>query len=235
MKNRSLIILTALCGILALLTTLSRAQTPAIPDIVQPGVPFSLNGQTFLITTNADGQTVILTSGPAGTNSVTPPTNTSELLEQVRQMVANNNPANISYYGTNEWVLSVGGAFAQNSGQAAAELGIEKYGLLKKLPQIGVGASLLQGNSGGKSGTAGAYAFADYRKPIGDVAFSGGLGGGYDVYNGSPMGVVKAEIEYRQNAHLGEYVRAGYAFEGGKNDRGLIIGGGVKYAFRQAY
>jgi len=204
-----------------------------IPPIVTPGHPFTVNGQTFLISTNADGSLAILTSGPAGTNSVTPPSNSAQLLQRIEEMVNANNPANISYYGSNEYVLSVGGVFAQNSGQAAAQLSLEKYGLLKSAPNFALGAAVLEGNANGQNGTAGAYAFVDYRRPIGDVAFTAGLGAGWDNYNKAPMGVVKAEIEYRQNSHLGEYVGLGYAFEGlqKSQDRGLMIGGGIRYAF----
>jgi len=204
-----------------------------LPPLVTPGQPFTVQGQTFLISTNVDGTLAISTSGPAGTNSVTPPANSAQLLARIEEMVNANNPANISYYGSNEYVLSIGGAFAQNSGQAAAQLSLEKYGLLKRAPNLALGAAVLEGNANGQNGTAGAYAFLDYRRPIGDVAFTAGLGAGWDNYNKAPMGIIKAEVEYRQNKHLGEYVGIGYAFEGlDKNkDRGLIIGGGIRYAF----
>lgn len=254
MKIKSLIYLTAVTIALVVLTLTGRAQnsvvlTPGtvvnstdiksvpavftIPPIVTPGQPFTVNGQTFLISTNADGTLAISTSGPAGSQTVTPPKDSAQLLARIEEMVNANNPANISYYSSNEYVLSIGGVFAQNSGQAAAQLSIEKYGLLKSAPNFALGAAVLEGNASGQNGTAGAYAFVDYRRPIGDVAFTAGLGAGWDNYNSAPMGIVKAEIEYRQNKHLGEYVGVGYAFEGlQKNqDRGLIIGGGIRYAF----
>lgn len=253
MKSRSLVYLTAVTAALIFITITSHAQTSAlvttpgtvvntsqleavpavltIPPVITPGKPFTVNGQSFVISTNANGALTVSTSGPAGSETVTPPTTSAALLARIEEMVNENNPANISYYNSNEYVLSIGGAFAQNSGQAAAQLSIEKYGILKSAPNFALGAAVLEGNANGQNGTAGAYAFVDYRRPIGDVAFTAGLGGGWDNYNKAPMGIAKAEIEYRQNAHLGEYVGIGYAFEGLKTDRGAIIGGGVRYAF----
>lgn len=238
--------LTSILAI-ALIAAVSYAQSPPSPAATPPlgtfvwngmtlpaivGTPITVNGQTLIIETNASGGYTVTTYGPNGTNSFTPPRDLGGLATFVQNAVQNNNAANIGYYSTNgEWDVSIGAAFAQNSGQAAAQISIERYGVLKAWPNVSLGAAVLEGNANGQSGTAGAYAFADYRRPIGDVAFIGGIGGGYDNYNKSPMGIVKAEVEYRQNRHLGEYVGAGYAFEGGKSDRGLIIGGGIRYAF----
>jgi hypothetical protein len=172
-----------------------------VPNI---GQLFTVNGQTFLISTNPSGGLSITTTGPAGTNTVTPPTSLAGAFSRAQEFVNANMPGNIGYYSTNgEWDVSVGGVFAQNSGQAAAQLSIERYGVFKSLPNLSLGAAVLEGNDQGKSGTAGGYVFVDYRRPIGDVAFVAGLGGGYDIYNRSPMGIVKIEIEYRQNKHLG--------------------------------
>jgi hypothetical protein len=231
-KNLSVFVITAV-----LLTLRAQAQAPSLEQSLatimpRTGQPFTVNGQTFLVSTNASGALTITTSGPAGTNTVTPPTTLAGATTRAEEMVNANNPANVGYYSTNgEWDLSVGGAFAQNSGQAAAQLAVERYGFLKSLPNLSLGAAVLEGNASGQNGTAAGYAFMDYRRPIGDVAFVGGLGAGYDNYNKSFMGVAKIEIEYRQNKHLGEYVGVGYAFEGGQTDRGLIIGGGIRYAF----
>lgn len=201
-----------------------------LPAII--GTPITVNGQTLLITTNASGGYTVQTSGPNGTNSFAVPQNITGVEAFVQNAVNHNNPANIGFYSTNgEWDLSIGGAFAQNSGQAAAQLSIERYGVIPQWPNVSLGAAVLEGNANGQNGTAGAYAFTDYRRPIGDVAFIGGIGAGYDNYNKSFMGVARAEVEYRQNRHLGEYVGVGYAFEGSKTDRGLILGGGIRYAF----
>lgn len=207
------------------------------------GTPITVNGQTLLIETNASGGYTVSTFGPQGTNSFTPPTSITGVAQFVQNAVQNNNAANIGYYSTNgEWDLSVGGVFAQNSGGAAAQLSLERYGVIKAWPNFGLGAAVLEGNQAGQNGTAAAYAFGDYRHPIGDVAISVGLGAGYDNYTSNPMGVAKVEIEYRQNKHLGEFVGVGYDFEGfGKtktatggavsNPSGIIIGGGIRYAF----
>lgn len=249
MKFKALVYLTVVTAVLILLTLSGQAQdTPTIqwngktlPAIV--GTPITVNGQTLLIETNQSGGYTVITYGPQGTNSFTPPQDLNSIGTFVERAVQANNPANISYYSTNgEWDLSIAGAFAQNSGQAAAQLEIDRYGVFKSVPQLGLGAAVLEGNQAGQNGTAAAYANVLYRHPIGDVAFIGGLGGGYDNYTGRPMGIVKAEVEYRQSPHLGEFVGVGYDFEGfGKtksqtgamvaDPSGLIIGGGIRYAF----
>lgn len=207
--------------------------------IITVGEPFTLKGVTVLVTTNDAGNFVIAVQTPAGTVTNTPPTTLGGAVTTAEQYIAANNPANKSFYGTNEIVGRVGAVYLQNSGQAVVELGVEKYGLLKSLPQIGVGAAVFQGNNQGKSGTAGAVAFVDYRKIIGDVSAQIGVGGGYDNWNESAMAVVKVDVELRQNAHLGEYVGVGYALEkdafGGNsakaNKGGLMVRGGVNYSF----
>lgn len=231
----------ALIGALALSTLNLNAQSISVSTVesllkdgvITFGQPFSMNGQSFTVTTNSTGGLNISTAGPAGTLTVTPPTTAAGALSEAQAMVAANNPTNRTYYGTNELVARVGACYLQNSGQTVAELGIEKYGLLKSMPDLGVGGALFQGNQNGKSGTAGAVGFVDYRRVIGDVSAQIGGGAGYDNWNACPMGVIKADVELRQNPHLGEYVGVGYAIEqsGVSGDRGLIIRGGINYAF----
>ena len=207
--------------------------------VITIGQPVTIKGQTFTVTTNSDGIYVITTSGVGGSATVTPPTTTAEALAQAQAIVAANNPTNSNFYSTNELVARVGAVYLQNSGQSVVELGVEKYGLFKPMPQIGVGAALFQGNKSGQSGTAGACAFLDYRKIIGDVSAQVGIGGGYDNWNASGMGVIKADVELRQNRHIGEFVGVGYAIEkaafGGNSatsDKGgLMVRGGINYAF----
>jgi hypothetical protein len=202
--------------------------------VIKIGEPVTIKGQTFLVTTNPAGNYVIYTSGVGGTATVTPPTTTSEAFAQAQAMIAANNPTNRNYYGTNELVARVGAVYLQNSGQAVVEIGVEKYGLLKSMPQIGVGAALFQGKNEGKSGTAGAVAFVDYRKIIGDVSAQVGVGGGYDNWGKDWIGVVKVDIELRQNTHIGEFVGVGYAISPqhiGDSKGGLMVRGGVNYAF----
>lgn len=231
----------AAIGALALFTCNLNAQTISVATvqgllkdgIITYGQPFDVKGQSFVVTTNETGGMNITTAGPAGSLSVNTPTSAAGALATAQQYVNENNPANKNYYGTNELVARVGACYLQNSGQTVAELGIEKYGLFKAMPQIGLGGALFQGNDQGKSGTAGACGFIDYRRIIGDVSAQVGVGGGYDNWNASPMGVVKCDVEYRQNAHLGEFVGVGYAIEptGVSGDRGLLIRGGINYAF----
>lgn len=231
-------------GIAAILSAVISAQaqtnlsSTSITSLLKDGVitigqPVTIKGQTFTVNTNSDGIYVITTSGVGGSATVTPPTTTSEALSQAQAMIAANNPTNFSYYGTNELVARVGAVYLQNSGESVVEIGVEKYGLLKPAPQLGLGAALFQGNKSGQSGTAGAAGFVDYRKIIGDVSAQVGIGGGYDNWNSAYMGVIKADVELRQNKHIGEYVGVGYALEPSNiNSRGgLMIRGGINYAF----
>lgn len=230
------------CGLFtARAQTLSATSITALlkDGVITIGQPVTIKGQTFIVNTNSDGIYVITTIGVNGSATVTPPTTPQEALQQAQALIAANNPTNSTFYGTNELVARVGAVYLQNSGQAVIEIGIEKYGLMKSMPQLGLGAALFQGNNNGKSGTAGACGFVDYRKIIGDVSAQVGIGGGYDNWNASAMGVVKADVELRQNNHIGEFVGVGYALEkaafGGNsataNKGGLMVRGGVNYAF----
>jgi hypothetical protein len=229
------------CGFTIQAQSLSLSSiTSLLKDgVITIGQPVTIKGQTFTVNTNSDGIYVITTSGVGGTATVTPPTTSEEALAKMEAMMEANNPTNRDYYGTNELVARVGAVYLQNSGQAVVEIGIEKYGLLSSIPQLGVGAALFQGNNNGKSGTAGACGFVDYRKIIGDVSAQVGIGGGYDNWNASWMGVVKADVELRQNHHIGEFVGVGYALEktaftsntSTANKGGLMVRGGVNYAF----
>jgi len=237
----------AVIAALALFTFTATAQTntpisaSTIEALLQNGLitvgsPATINGQTFLVTTNASGGYVIASTGPNGNLTVTPPTTLNGALSTAQGFINANNPTNADLYGTNELVARMGTVYLQNSGQAVVEIGVEKYGWFN--PNIGIGAALFQGNQNGKSGTAGGVGFIDYRKVIGDVSAQIGIGGGYDNWNSSAMGVVKADIEYRQNAHLGEYVGVGYGLEKGFSNAssaqtggGLMVRGGINYAF----
>ncbi|MDE2106451.1 MAG: hypothetical protein KGL39_55055 [Patescibacteria group bacterium] len=201
-------------------------------QLIHVGVPFTLNGnQTFLITTNSAGLYTITTSGPGGTNSFTPPNNESSFLQTGQTWVSANNPANIDYYGTNEIDCRVGAMYLQNSGQAVAVLSIQKYGLFG-YSNFGIGAGVLEGNNSGKQGTAGFYGEADYRKPIGDVAVVGGIVGGYDNWNSAMFGGAKVGLEYRQSAHLGEWIDVVCVGEDtSDNATPFLIGGGISYSF----
>lgn len=227
MKKNIAVLLT-----IATLVIGAQAQTinldNLLPNLV--GQLVTYKGQSFLIATNASGGYVVSSFGVNGTNIITVPTNPDQAMQVASAWIQANNPANIGYYGTNEIDARLGAAYLQNSGQAVAVLAVDKYGLFG-WPNIGFGGGLLQGNNGGKSGTAGAYGEVVYRKPIGDVAAVGGLIGGYDNWNSQGFFGAKAGLEYRQNPHLGEFLDADYCFEPGQTDRGLIISGGISYAF----
>jgi hypothetical protein len=218
------------------INTITTLLQNGIITIGQP-TTLTINGQTqtFTVNTNPAGLYVISTSGSAGTATVTQPTTTAEVFAQMQSMIANNNPTNRDYYGTNELVARVGAIYLQNSGQAAIEIGVEKYGLFKSLPQFGIGAALFQGNKQGQSATAGAIGFIDYRYIIGDVSAQIGLGGGYDNWNKCPIGVVKFDIEYRMSPHMGTYVGLGYGLEQGSINNsqkgGLMARAGANWSF----
>jgi hypothetical protein len=205
--------------------------------VITIGSPFTIQGQTFTVLTNPTGNFVIYTSGPGGTATVTPPTTLTDAATKAEQMLAANNPTNASYYGTNELVGRLGAAYLQNSGQAVVEIGVEKYGLFSFIsPQLGIGGAVFQGQNAGMSGTAGGVGFIDYRKIIGDVSAQVGIGGGYDNWNKSFMGVAKFDIELRQNKNIGEYVGVAYALEpshlsGAQEKGGLIVRGGMNFSF----
>jgi hypothetical protein len=245
---RTATVALAAVAALAFSTFTAPAQNPPISastidallqnGLITVGTPATINGQTFLVTTNASGGYVIASTGPNGSLTVTPPTTLNGAYTSAQEFINANNPTNADLYGTNELVARLGTVYLQNSGQAVVEIGVEKYGWFD--PNIGLGAALFQGNQNGKSGTAGGVGFIDYRKVIGDVSAQIGIGGGYDNWNASAMGVIKADIEYRQNKHLGEYVGVGYAIEKGSfgassgadpNKGGLMVRGGINYAF----
>ncbi len=221
----------------------ARAQTASPTDVltsllnkqlVPLDTPITIQGQTFVVTTNQTGGYTFISYGVGGSVTNTQPTNLTGFGQFVADAVKNNNPALKTYYNTNELIGSLGAVYVQNSGQAAVKVSVEKYGLIKSLPSWAVGAAVLQGNNNGKSSTAGAYGFVNYRRVIGDVAAELGVGGGYDNWNEQPMGVVQFEVEKRISQNLGTYAGLGYALEPkakSGNGGGMIVGGGVRYSF----
>lgn len=218
-----------LCALCALCGNISVSSAQTIPPIT--GTDIVINGQHFLLT-ESNGVFTATSEGPNGSVSVTTPTSAQQAIAMIQDIVGRNNPANSSYYSASEIEARLGGDYEQNSGQAAALISITKWGLIKSQPNIGLELGLLQGNQNGSSGTAGAYAAVDYRKIIGDVACVGGVGVGWDNYNKQPFGLLKAGVEYRNNAHLGEWVDLHYGIErGGNQTRGYGFAAGVCYIF----
>lgn len=233
---------------LALMPVTGRAQTNAtLPasqiesllgnGFLKVGEPLNINGTSYLATTNASGgYTFTITKGESSL-SFTPPTTAQGALDQAQTWINENNPTNITFYGTNDIEISLEAAYMQDSGSALIGLTAGKYGLIKPFPQIGVEAELFQGTLNGKQSTAGAVANLTYRKPIGDVAVTAALGAGYDNWSQKLVIDAKAEVEYRLNPHLSSFVDVRYNYEGIKaaNDAssigGLGIGGGVRYSF----
>jgi hypothetical protein len=228
MKKIKTLILTAIVAMVATFTV--SAQTVAvIPPLT--GNIFTYQGQSFLISTNSAGQIVVSTFGVQGTNSIVVPTSPAQAEEVASQWIAENNPSETNFYGTNEIDARLGAIYLQSSGQAAAVLSVDKYGTFG-WANVGFGAGIIQGQDPTKStGTAAEYAEVVYRKPIGNVAAVGGLVAGYDNWNKEPFVGVKAGLEYRESARLGQFVDVTYSYEPHEESRGMTIGGGITYAF----
>lgn len=205
--------------------------------IVQVGVPATINGETFVVTTNSSGGYTFTVSGPSGALTFTPPTTAGGAAQQVSTWINENNPTNSVYYGTNDLEISLSAVYLQDSGIALIDVSLEKYGLIKPVPQLGGAVELFQGTgASGQQSTAAADAVLDYRKVIGNVAVTAGAGGGYDNWSGKPFQVTRAEVEYRTSKNLSAFVGMRYNLEGFKTSTahsisGLGIGGGIKYAF----
>ena len=158
------------------------------------------------------------------------PQSIADAVNTLRGWLLSNNPNATNLFSDSEIDLKLGGVYSQSTGEAGALLDVTDWGLIA--PNVGIGASVIEGNQSGKSGTAAAYAHIGYRRVIGNVAGSLFIGPGYDFDRQHLMGVIGAEAEYRWTAHVGAFVSAGYGISGDKsNDRGLILGGGFKYDF----
>lgn len=234
MKNKfnkkSLIWTIAIAMISLCAIPILKAQTPVIiPPLV--GTIFTYQGQSFLISTNSAGQMVVSSFGVQGTNVLTVPTDPLQAEQVGAAWLAQNNPNEIGYYGTNEIDARLGVIYLQSSGQAAAVLSIDKFGTFA-WPNIGFGAGVIQGqNPAQSSGMAAEYAEVVYRKPIGNVAGVGGLIAGYDNWNKEPFFGAKAGLEYRESARLGQFLDVTYSYEPNHSSRGMTIDGGVTYIF----
>lgn len=216
---------------IALMLTLGAALNCHAQAIPITGTPILINGNHFLLTETNGVYTATATDAAGNQYSISSPKSATDALNQIETIVSENNPANTNFYSATEIEARLGGVYEQNSGEAAAVISITKWGLLPSWP-VGTEVGLLQGNQNGTSGTAGAYGMIDYRKIIGDVSAVGGIGGIYDNYNHAPGLIVKGGVEYRQNAHIGEWVDLNYALEAkGNASRGFGFAAGLSYAF----
>ncbi len=217
----------------------SLIQTALSQGIISVGSTQSFGQYTVLVTTNGPGGSYnfdVVT--PQGHINFSPPTTVGGGIQQAGQWINENNPTNITYYGTNDIEVELGARYVQDNGQALIAVSIQKFGLIKSVPEISLGADLYQGTKAGVQSTAGFDGFIGYRKPIGDVAWFGEIGAGYDNWGDSAFGIAKAGVEYRQNAHLGAFVALDYAYEGttknaagAVNISGLGVDGGISYSF----
>jgi hypothetical protein len=237
----TLAIITALgIGLAAQAQTIDATQISALlsQGVIKVGTANTINGVSFIATTNASGGYSFQIISQSGSVSYTPPTAPGGALNQASQWINANQSTNADYYGTNDIEAKLGALYLQNSGQALIDIAVTKYGLIKSMPQFGVGVDLLQGNKSGVQSTAGADGTIGYRKVIGDVAAEFDAGGGYDNWAKKPCGLAKALVEYRSSNHLGAYVGLSYFYEGmnvstvaGDNIAGLGVVGGVTYSF----
>ena len=220
--------------------TIDAAQISSLlsQGVIKVGTTNTINGVSFVANTNAQGIFTFTILSQSGSVTYMPPTTPQGALNQAQQWIGENVASNADYYGANDIEARLGACYLQNSGQALIAIALEKYGLVKSVPQIGVGIDLYQGTKQGVQSTAGADATLDYRKVIGDVAaeFEGGYG--YDNWLNKTFGTAKALVEYRSNAHIGAYVGLSYNYEGvnvstvsGDNIAGLGVIGGVTYSF----
>ena len=240
---------------IALLATVgAQAQTNAPATIVSNSIPsiltqaigalsllpigsaININGQSFTYATNAAGQiTGIVSTGASGTVAITAITTPTQAAQTAYAYVQQNNPADAYYYGTNDLVAQVSVDYVQNEGTTLAEVGVAKYGWISSYPQVGFGASVLQGNQNGSQSTAGATGGLDYRKVIGSVAAHVGADIVYDAWTSQVGGLVKAGVELRQGQHLGEFAGAKYEFEAHSNEKnslsGLWLTAAITYSF----
>lgn len=206
--------------------------------LIKIGVPTTINGVTFVVSTNVTGGYLFSVSSPNGALEFTPPTTEAGALNQAGQWIGANNPTNASYYGTNDITIRLGADYLQDSGTALIDIGVEKYGLIKSQPNLYVAGDLYQGTKSGVQSTAAFDAKIGYRKVIGDVAAGFDVGAGYDLWSGEGYVTGNVKVEYRQNAHLGEFVQLGYNQEfghsgdsSGINVGGLGVKGGITYTF----
>lgn len=201
--------------------------------IVQVNNPFTFNGQTYLVTTNAAGIYTFATSGPSGNASFTPPSTTAGVTAGWQNWWSANNPTNISFYSTNETVVHLGALYDNKQGTALLNISLKKYGWISSQPNLGVGAGVLQGNNGTQSGLAVAYGELTYRKPIGDVAVDGGVVGGYDLFNKSMLAGLRGGLTYRLNPHLELWsdLVLEREFSGSQTGFNTLAAGGIGYVF----
>jgi hypothetical protein len=159
------------------------------------------------------------------------PQSEQDAITQIANMLAKNNPALTNFYAASEIELKLGAVYEQQNGEAGVLTDVTDYGLIATNWGIGATAIEQTGGTASTSGTKAAFVHVNYRKVIGNVAASAGMGMGYDIENSTPMGVVQGDVEYRWTTNLGSYGGLGYAIENSGEKRGMIVGAGMSYAF----
>jgi hypothetical protein len=180
-----------------------------------------------LLTRTASAQT---SSAPAAIDAPAPPLvqTPADFFASLQTALANVN-TNLNYFADQELELKIGGIYAQSTGEGGVVTDIEDWGRFAK--NLGIGVQIIEGSNKGKAGTMAGFTYAEYRKPLGNVAAGVFAGAGYDRVNSQPMGIVGVGIYYRTSPHLGVWSRIGFGIESGGADRGMIAGGGISYSF----
>lgn len=167
------------------------------------------------------------------TNAPEPKT-LDDVVNELHSMIASNDETKTNLYVDDEITIKLGGIYSQDTGEAGALFDVCKWGLIKN---VGVGAAVIEGNSGGQSGTAASYGYVAYRRIIGNVAGNvfAGFGADFTRKTGGKgstkaMGILGCEAEYRFTKNLASFVGAGYEIAG-DTKRGIVAGGGFKYIF----
>lgn len=154
------------------------------------------------------------------------PTPPIDLQGSISNAVANIN-TNGTFFTPGEVELRLGAVYSQKTGEAGTLVAVEKWDVFG-VNGLGIGA---EGITSGQDQAA-EFAYLAYRKTYGNIAGVMFLGGGYEELDHSPLGVIGGRVEWRPSAHVGTWVSAGYGMEPKQqNARGMIIGGGVSYAF----
>ena len=135
----------------------------------------------------------------------------------------------VNLFTPKEVEFRLGACYVQKTGEAGTVLAVEKWGILStNINNFGIGAESITSGSD----QAAEFAYVAYRKCLGNVAGIAFLGGGYADIDKSPLGVLGARLEYRTTAHIGTWASASYGLTTRtENKRGLLIAGGLSYAF----
>lgn len=154
-----------------------------------------------------------------GQNPAAGVTNLTDIISQIDESATN-------MFSPSEVEIRLGGVYVQAQNKAATLIAAEYW--LKN--NIGFGGEVISLSTK----TAAVFPYVGYRKIFGNTAGVVFVGGGYDYDANSGFGVGGLRLEHRMNKHVGVWASVSYEiqFNSGKNnDRGIISGAGLSYAF----